>query len=106
MTMFRRILASGLVLATIAGASLAATGTAQAEYGRNGAFVGGAAAGLVGGMLLGGAIANQNRYYDEGPVYYDEPQPVYVQPRCYLRRERVPNEYDPGWHVETVRVCR
>ncbi|MDQ0396151.1 hypothetical protein [Labrys monachus] len=104
--MFGKIIASGLVLATVAGASLAATGTAEARYGRNGAFAGGAAAGVVGGLLLGGAIANQNRYEDEGPAYYEDPAPVYVEPRCYFQRQRVPNEYDPGWHIERVRVCQ
>ena len=103
--MLRKIIASGLILATVAGASLAATGAAEAEDGRNGAFAGGAAAGVVGGLLLGGAIANQNRYYDDGPGYYEEPAPVYVRPRCYFQRQRVPNQYDPGYHIERVRVC-
>ncbi|WP_434959038.1 MULTISPECIES: hypothetical protein [unclassified Labrys (in: a-proteobacteria)] len=102
--MLKKILASALVVATVAGASMATTGTAEARYGRGGAFAGGAAAGLVGGLLLGGALTNRDRYYDEG--YYEEPAPVYVQPRCWFERQRVPNQYDYGYHVERVRVCR
>ncbi|CAM5775600.1 hypothetical protein LMIY3S_05106 [Labrys miyagiensis] len=101
--MLKKILASALVLATIAGASVATTGTAEARYGRNGAFAGGAAAGLVGGLLLGSALNNRDRYYEDD---YYEPAPVYVQPRCWFERQRVPNQYDYGYHIERVRVCR
>jgi hypothetical protein len=100
--MLKKILASALVLATVAGASIATTGTAEARYGRQGAFVGGAAVGAVGGLLLGGALANRDRYYEDD---YYEPEPVYVQPRCYFQRQRVPNQYDYGYHIERVRVC-
>jgi hypothetical protein len=102
--MLKQTLASVLVLATVAGASLATTGSAQAEYGRNGAFAGGAAAGVVGGLLLGGALSNRDHYYDDG--YYAPPEPVYVEPRCWYQRQRVPNQYDYGYHVERVRVCQ
>ncbi|WP_413990410.1 hypothetical protein ACMDCR_31580 [Labrys okinawensis] len=103
--MLKKVLASALVLATVAGAAVATTGTAQAEYGRNGAFAGGAAAGLVGGLLLGGALSNRDRYYDDG-YYEPAPAPVYVQPRCWFERQRVPNQYDYGYHIERVRVCQ
>jgi hypothetical protein len=73
--------------------------------GNGGAIAGGVAAGLLGGVLLGGAIANQNRYYDEGPVYYDGPPAYYYSGRCHIEGRRVPNEYNPGWHIENVRVC-
>src|SRR5437870_3868366 len=117
--MFRKIFVSGLVLVTIAAASIATTGTAEARYwhgggghsswgrggwghggwGGGGAVVGGVAAGLLGGALLGSAIANQNDYYDDGPDYYDAPVPVYAQ-RCHIARERVANQYDSGSHIE------
>ncbi|MDQ0393163.1 hypothetical protein [Labrys monachus] len=113
--MLRKIVASALVLATIAGASLATTGSAEARYwhrgyggygyhhgGYGGSLAGGLAAGLVGGVLLGGVLASHDRYYDDGPVYYDEPRPIYG---CHIERRSVPNEYDPGWHVERMRVC-
>ena len=103
--MLKKILASALVVATVAGASMATTGTAEARYGHGGAFAGGAAAGLVGGLLLGGALSNRDRGYDYDDGYY-EPAPVYVQPRCWFERQRVPNQYDYGYHVERVRVCR
>ena len=103
--MLKKILASALVLATIAGASVATTGTAEARDGRNGAFAGGAAVGAIGGLLLGGALANRDRYYDDG-YYEPAPQPVYVQPRCWYQRQRVPNQYDYGYHIERVRVCQ
>lgn len=103
--MLKKILASALVVATVAGASMATTGSAEARYGRGGAFAGGAAAGLVGGLLLGGALANRDRGYDYDDGYY-EPAPVYVQPRCWFERQRVPNQYDYGYHIERVRVCR
>jgi len=48
---------------------------ASAKDGRNAAFIGGAAAGVVGGALLGNAL--QNRQPE--PVY-EQPAPVYVQP--------------------------
>ncbi len=90
---------SCLSAAIIATAAAMATVPASAADGRNGAFVGGAALGAVGGVLLGSALANHDRYYDEPP-----PVPVY-EPACYFERRRVPNAYDYGWHVERVRVC-
>jgi hypothetical protein len=120
--MLKKIIASGLILATVAGASLATTAPAEAYWhhgggwghgggwhhgggwGRGGAIAGGVAAGLLGGVLLGGALANQDRYYDEGPVYYDAP-PAYYPQRCHIERRRIANQYDAGSHLENVRVC-
>jgi hypothetical protein len=54
--------------------------------------------GLVGGMIIGGMInqMNQPRYYNNGPVYYDEP---YCQ-------QVVTNKFWNGWRwvyqVQTV----
>jgi hypothetical protein len=99
-SMVRRFFASVAIVAAVAGASLAATGMAEARDGRNGAFAAGAAAGVVGGALLGGALASPG--YAE-PVY--EPAPVYVEPECYWTKQRVRNVYDYGTHWERVRVC-
>jgi hypothetical protein len=102
--MLKKTLACGLIVATMAGTALATTGAAEARNGRNAAFAAGAAAGVIGGALLGGALSN--RAYAE-PYYY-EPEPVYVEPEpvCYWRKQRVPNTYDAGWHWEKVQVCR
>jgi hypothetical protein len=57
--------------------SLGLTAPALAKDGRNGAFIGGAAAGVVGGVLLNQALQN-----DAGaePVYVEPAPPRYVQP--------------------------
>lgn len=68
---------------------------ALADGGRHRAAAVGAAAGFVGGALVGSAI-NQNRY---APAY-DDPQPV---ADCYYQRERV---WDGDEYVyRRVRVC-
>ncbi|RWX75663.1 hypothetical protein EPK99_18395 [Neorhizobium lilium] len=59
-------------------------------------IAGGLAAGVIGG-LIGGAIANG------GPRYVEPPPPP--PPRCWMEDRRVPNAYDGGWHIETLRVC-
>jgi hypothetical protein len=102
LTMLKNVLASALVVATMAGTVVATTGEADARRGRNGAFAAGAAAGIIGGAILGGALSNRayaEPYYAAEPVYI-EPEPV-----CYWRNQRVPNTYDAGWHWEKVQVC-
>lgn len=70
---------SKFVLAAIVGATLVTAGAAEARP----RFWGGVAAGAVGGLIVGSAIANANRpayYYDEAPprrVYVEE-EPDYV----------------------------
>jgi hypothetical protein len=59
-------------------------------------IAGGLAAGVIGG-LIGGAIANS------GPRYVEPPPPP---PRCWFEDRRVPNAYDGGWHMESIRVCQ
>ncbi len=98
----RKVFASALVVACLAGASFTTVGVAEARDGRNAAAAAGAAAGFVGGALLGGALAGP-RYAE--PVYV-EPEPVYVEPECFWRKRRVQNRYDNGWHWERFRVCR
>jgi hypothetical protein len=94
--MTKAILASALSLVAAVGISVA---PAQAENGRNAAFGAGAAAGIIGGALLGSALSS-------GPVY--APAPVYEEPAyvpCHWVRRWVPNTYDPGYHWERVQVC-
>jgi len=62
------------------------------------AIAGGLAAGVIGGMI-GGAIVNNS-----GPRYVEPPPPP--PPRCWFEDRRVPNAYDGGWHMESMRVCR
>ena len=91
--MFKKILTTTLVAASLAGAAVATTGTAEAHYGRNGAFAAGAGLGLLGGLLAGAAYNNS---YDDGyrPVYYH---------RCHIESRQVADYY--GWHWERVRIC-
>ena len=99
----RKIITGALALAAALGCLSLTVETASARHGRNGAFVGGAAVGAVGGLLLGGAL-QQRRPYDDQQYEYDQ-QPVYAQPRCHLERRRVSNDDGYGSHVVRVRVC-
>ena len=99
--MNKKLLAAGLVAASMTGTSLLWVGAAEARDGRNGAFAAGAGVGVVGGLLLGGALAQPS--YAE-PTYV-EPAPVYVEPACYWSEREVPNRYDEGFHLERVQVC-
>ena len=96
--MMKPILATAVALATVIGAQALTIDTASAANGRHGAFAAGAAAGVVGGAILGGAI---NRpYYDDG--YYA--RPVYSTGRCHIERRYVTDEYGDQT-VQRVRVC-
>ena len=79
--------------AVVATATLAPTSSAQAYC--RGCAVG---AGIIGGMILGGAIAGAR------PYYYGEPAPVYVAPRrvCYADREY----WSPRLQAYVVRQVR
>lgn len=87
-----------LAVATVAGSLVSAAPTAKAE---NGQIAAGVAGGLLGGMLLGGAIASSR----PAPVYVTPaPGPVYIEePACRLVRERYWDGYD--WRMRRVQVC-
>jgi hypothetical protein len=87
-------------------AALAFTAAApQPAQARDGAAV---AAGVLGGLMVGGMIgaaaAQQPRYAPPPPAYvYDEP---HYAPRCYMTRgEPVWDGYRGVWVRPRVRVC-
>ena len=94
MSMIKTLMSAALAITVVAGASLTTTQSAEAANGRNAAF----AAGAIGGLVLGGIIANQHYgYYGYGPVYYDD----YVE--CRIVKERYWNGH--RYKVRKVRVC-
>jgi hypothetical protein len=134
MNAIRKTAAAALALLTIAGATVAGTGEAEAKRGRNAALIGGLAAGAVlGGILMqnqahaapvyGGGYAPRygggygGGYYGGGyaPAYhgyapaYSAPRPVYVErhyaPQCRIVRERVVDAWGDTIQTRRVRVC-
>ena len=86
-------------LATLAVAATLAAGAVAIPKDANaaclGCYVG---AGVLGGALLGAAIASS------APPVYAAPAPVYAAPPpCYWQRQRVWNGY--YWTWQPVRVC-
>jgi hypothetical protein len=85
------------VVAAILVPAIVATAPAAAKDGKNAAFIGGAAAGVVGGVLLNQALQG-NAAAQPRPAEV-EPQPVYVQPAPrYVRPAPQPvyDEVDAG----------
>ena len=97
-------LAFVLMTAAIA-TSMIAVPNAKAEDGQ---IAAGVAGGLLGGLILGGALAPRPHYYDPDPVYVEH-EPVYVDPpryRCYWTRgEPYWDDYRGIWRRPRVRVC-
>lgn len=89
--MFNPIRPTLFAIAAVATAAISLA-PASAKDGRNGAFAAGAAAGVVGGALLGGAAR---------PAYGSER--VYVEPECRWTRERFYDGY--RYRVRRVQVC-
>jgi hypothetical protein len=88
--------------ALVAVGSLVAAVPAQAQHRHHhhggGGVAAGVAAGLLGGAIIGGAIASSRPAYG-GPVYVEEaPYPV-----CRMVRERFWDGYD--WRYRRVEVC-
>ena len=90
---------AALLATTLVGASLASTGTAEARYGRNGAFAAGAVLGLVGGSLLNSGYYGEDDY---APVY----RPVHYRRsygHCFYQKKWVSGY--AGWTKVLVKVC-
>ena len=90
-------------IAIIAFGTLSISPIAKADDGR---IAAGVAGGILGGVLLGGAIAGGGPVYaapPPPPVYY-QPAPVYVEePECRLVPERYWDGY--AYLVRRVQVC-
>ena len=91
----KKMIAAALAVATIAGSAVVAP-PAKAHDGVGA----GIAAGLLGGAIVGGAIAASRPAYG-GPVYVAEPPGP--PPGCFYRRERYWDGY--AWVIRPVRVC-
>jgi hypothetical protein len=94
----KKMISAFLAVAVTAGSLAAAMPAAKADGGR---IAAGVASGLIGGALLGGAIAAQRPAYGYGY----EPAPTYYAPSCRLvEREPVWDGY--GWRQRRpIRVC-
>ena len=93
-----------ILAVTLTFSALAMTNPARAD---NGQIAAGVAGGLLGGMILGGALAPRPYYYAPAPVYVEQP-PVYVEPpaRCYWTRgEPVWDDYRGVWRQPRMQVC-
>jgi len=87
----KKTFAALIAVTTIAGSLAATPASAQRGVGV------GIAAGLLGGAIIGGAIASSR------PAYA-APAPVYVEePACRLVRERFWDGY--GWRMRRIEVC-
>jgi hypothetical protein len=100
----RKTLMALAAIATLAVSAVASPANAQRGFGA------GLAAGVIGGAIVGGAIAGPGYYY--GPGYYPGPRYGYYGPGyaagdyyggCYWQRQRFWDGY--GWRIRRVRVC-
>src|SRR5690349_20883805 len=98
-----------MALAAVAALAVATASPANAWRGGWGP---GLAAGLIGGAIVGGAIASSPYYYGPGYGYYGPGYGYYGGPAyvadpgyggCYLQRQRFWDGY--GWRIRRVRVC-
>jgi hypothetical protein len=92
----KKTLTAFLAVASIAGAVTVTPAHAQRGVGA------GIAAGLIGGAIVGGAIAASRPYPYGGPAYYEAAPPP-LPPGCYWQQQRFWDGY--AWNVHPVRVC-
>lgn len=96
----KKTFAAIVAVATIAGALVTAMPAAQAQHHHHHGGGAGLAAGLIGGAIIGGAIASSRPAYGYGERVYVEEAP----PSCRLVRERYWDGYD--WRFRRVEICR
>jgi hypothetical protein len=87
----KKTFAALVAVTTLAGSLAATPASAQRGVGV------GIAAGLLGGAIIGGAIASSRPAYG-GPVYVED-----APPPCRLVRERFWDGY--GWRFRRIEVC-
>jgi len=105
------MIAKKLIIAAVAAVSLFTANAATivpAQAHDGGAVAAGAAAGLVGGMILGGALANQNRVPEEEVIVERRrPVRVYEEEEVVRPRHCWREEWSDRWgDIHTRRVCR
>ena len=91
-------------LMALAAVAMLAVSTASPALAWRGGWGPGLAAGLIGGAIVGGAIASSPYYYGPGYGYYGGP--AYVGgpvDACYWQHQRFWDGY--AWRVRNVRVC-
>jgi hypothetical protein len=95
-----------ILLAFVAVAALAVS-TASPALAWRGGWGPGIGLGLLGGAIIGGAIANSyypyGGYYGPGYGYYGPGYAGGPYGPCYMQRQRFWDGY--GWRVRAVRVC-
>ena len=95
-TSMKKTITALLAVATVAGMLTVTPAQAQRGWGA------GVAAGLIGGAIVGGAIAASRPYpYYYGPDYVEGPPGP--PPGCYWQRQRYWDGY--AWNVRPVQVC-
>jgi len=121
--MMRKLMVALLAALTFAAAFAPQEAEAQYRRRNNGVpFIAGVAAGLLGAAIVGSAIAGQQpRYYQQEPVYgrpgpgyyahpqgqyYEEDEVVVRQPRCFIKRQPLYDEYGRVAAYQNRRVCR
>jgi hypothetical protein len=95
-------------LVALAAVAVLAVSAATPAHAWRGWWGPGIAAGIIGGAIVGGAIASSPYYY--GPGYYYGPRSYYgpaygggAYGPCYWQRQRFWDGY--AWQVRNVRVC-
>jgi hypothetical protein len=97
-------------LLALAAVATLAVSMASPAYAWRGGWGPGIGLGILGGAIIGGAIASSNPYYygpGYGPGYYYGPgYPAYAggpYGPCYWQRQRFWDGY--AWRVRSIRVC-
>jgi len=78
---------------------------AHQDRAENGEIAAGVAGGLLGGMLLGGALAPRPGYVPAPPPVYYDAEPIYVRHCYWTRGEPYWDDWDGTWRRLRVKVC-